>query len=250
MLSIAPAGTVCAQTSKALGRATALITPDEVRRHVFILADDSMRGRATPSPELEEAAQYIAAEFRMAGLRPSGDAGSYFQRYPMERVRVFPESSGVGVTGPNRLVWTYGKDYAFPFNDWADATAEGDVVVLLGSLAASAQFDTTSLKGRVLLIPGGTGVNYLRVAGWHPAAVLHVTNEPDSLIARYAAGFATPKTRRPGGGPFPMPVITDRAVAELTARFGIDLNALRSPPADSMLRAILLPNDFYITLVP
>ena len=40
-----------------------------------------MKGRDTPSPELDTAADYIAAAFARAGLRPVN--GSYFQRLPL-----------------------------------------------------------------------------------------------------------------------------------------------------------------------
>ena len=66
-------------------RAARSITADDVRSRVGVLADDSMRGRDTPSPELEKAATWIAGEFRRFGLRPGGDHGSYVQRYPLTR---------------------------------------------------------------------------------------------------------------------------------------------------------------------
>ena len=47
----------------------------EVKRHVGWLASDEMRGRDTPSPELDRAAQYVVAEFRRLGLQGAGGAG-------------------------------------------------------------------------------------------------------------------------------------------------------------------------------
>jgi hypothetical protein len=46
--------------------------------HVTVLADDSMRGRETGSPEHRKAAEYVAAAFRQAGLTPAGTDG-WFQ---------------------------------------------------------------------------------------------------------------------------------------------------------------------------
>ena len=54
------------------------ITESSLRGHVSFLASDALEGRATPSPGLEIAAEYIAAQFRRAGLEPAGDDG-YFQ---------------------------------------------------------------------------------------------------------------------------------------------------------------------------
>ncbi len=55
-----------------------LISADSLRGHVSFLASDVLEGRATPSRGLDVAAEYIAAQFRRAGLEPAGDDG-YFQ---------------------------------------------------------------------------------------------------------------------------------------------------------------------------
>jgi len=51
------------------------ITAAGLRGHVTRLASDSMRGRATPSAELDEAAEYLASTFASSGIAsgPSGD---------------------------------------------------------------------------------------------------------------------------------------------------------------------------------
>lgn len=59
------------------------ITPALMARHIGVLADDSMRGRATPSPQIELAAAYVEGVFRAAALRPAGDSGAYLQRFPV-----------------------------------------------------------------------------------------------------------------------------------------------------------------------
>lgn len=54
------------------------ITPNALRGSVSFLASDLLRGRGTPSKELDIAAEFIASQFRAAGLEPIGDDG-YFQ---------------------------------------------------------------------------------------------------------------------------------------------------------------------------
>lgn len=54
------------------------ILPADLRAHVEFLASDALEGRATPSPGLNVASEYIAAQFRRAGLKPQPD-GTYFQ---------------------------------------------------------------------------------------------------------------------------------------------------------------------------
>ncbi len=55
-----------------------IITPELMKQHIFMLASDSMKGRNTPSPELDSAANYIAGVFKSSGLQTVN--GSYFQK--------------------------------------------------------------------------------------------------------------------------------------------------------------------------
>jgi Zn-dependent M28 family amino/carboxypeptidase len=54
------------------------ISAQSLQGHVSFLASDLLEGRDTPSRGLDVAAEYIAAQFRRAGLKPAGDNG-YFQ---------------------------------------------------------------------------------------------------------------------------------------------------------------------------
>ena len=83
------------------------ITAGLLGRHVSVLADDSMRGRATPSPQLEQAAAYVEAAFRHAGLDPAGDGGSFIQRYRLGR-----DTLASGPTAPNVAALLRGRDPA------------------------------------------------------------------------------------------------------------------------------------------
>lgn len=55
------------------------IRPEPLRGDLSFLSSDLLEGRNTPSRGLDIAAEYIAAQFRGAGLEPGGDQGSYFQ---------------------------------------------------------------------------------------------------------------------------------------------------------------------------
>lgn len=54
------------------------ISADSLKANLTFLASDSLEGRGTPSRGLDIAAEFIAANFRRAGLEPVGDDG-YFQ---------------------------------------------------------------------------------------------------------------------------------------------------------------------------
>ncbi|MFL6257321.1 MAG: M28 family peptidase [Pyrinomonadaceae bacterium] len=54
------------------------VSAESMKGHLSFLASDALEGRKTPSRGLDIAAEYIAAQFRRAGLEPAGDDG-YFQ---------------------------------------------------------------------------------------------------------------------------------------------------------------------------
>jgi Zn-dependent M28 family amino/carboxypeptidase len=74
------------------------ITANGLRADVSFLASDALEGRRTPSRGLNIAGEYIAAQFRRAGLEPAGDDG-YFQNATV-RYRV----KGVARTAAGRNV--------------------------------------------------------------------------------------------------------------------------------------------------
>jgi hypothetical protein len=70
------------------------ISENSLKGHLSFIASDLLEGRDTPSRGLDIAAEYIAAQFRRAGLEPAGDADAngqktYFQvaDIPLSRLR-------------------------------------------------------------------------------------------------------------------------------------------------------------------
>src|SRR6476660_9016194 len=76
-----PAAPLTPEIEAALDR----IAPDSLRGHLSFLASDLLEGRGTPSRGLDLAAEYIAAQFRRAGLEPVGKDG-YYQTDEMVQV--------------------------------------------------------------------------------------------------------------------------------------------------------------------
>ncbi|WP_375383014.1 M28 family peptidase [uncultured Sphingomonas sp.] len=60
------------------------------------LSGDDMAGRDTGSAAYERAAQAVARRFARAGLKPAGEGGGWFQRVPMEELRVEHATFSVG----------------------------------------------------------------------------------------------------------------------------------------------------------
>lgn len=81
----------------ALREAAATITAGDMLDRIAFLASDEMGGRATPSPGLERAAEYLAGEFGRLGLEPGGDGGTFVQRYPLASTEGGPDTSAPNV---------------------------------------------------------------------------------------------------------------------------------------------------------
>lgn len=98
-----------------------------MKAHVMFLASDALQGREAGTPGYDVAAQYVAAQFYAAGLRPGGEAGGYFQRVPLLRVKAAGEGSFTFTPprgAPIRL--EFGKDYipsGDPERDTTELTA-------------------------------------------------------------------------------------------------------------------------------
>src|SRR3989441_3663460 len=101
-------GTAAAQRQGPTARGAASIVATDVQRRMGIIADDSMLGRATPSPQLDAVAAYVAGEFQRFGLKPGGDSGTYFQHYPLEVRRFDPQNPTLRITRPPPRLWRPG----------------------------------------------------------------------------------------------------------------------------------------------
>src|SRR6266481_331889 len=86
------------KTAAAPGRAAASqgtpeIDKEKIRAHVKFLANDLLEGRGTGQRGGDIAAEYIATQFALYGLKPAGDNGTYFQDVPMVGVKTLPETT-------------------------------------------------------------------------------------------------------------------------------------------------------------
>jgi Peptidase family M28 len=80
------------------------ITEAELRRDLFALASDSMRGREAGELDEMRASVWVAERAREAGLLPAGEDGTYFQFFPLRRVRT-AANSRVGLGGAPLALW-------------------------------------------------------------------------------------------------------------------------------------------------
>src|ERR1700735_5841947 len=129
------------------------ISGELMRAHVKFLASDLLEGRGVGARGGDLATEYIASQFAVAGAKPAGDAGTYFQNLTLVGVAPQPESSlkagdttfrwlddFVGVTYPQKTDAAFDGDAVFvghgivaPEYKWdayAGVNVRGKVVVL------------------------------------------------------------------------------------------------------------------------
>jgi hypothetical protein len=87
MKKIAAALAICAVSFNSFGQdVNKLIRQDDVERIIKTLSADDMQGRATFTPGIEKAAQFIETEYRKIGLGPLQGDAEYRQNFTMTRV--------------------------------------------------------------------------------------------------------------------------------------------------------------------
>jgi len=100
----------------------AVITVKETERIVKTLAADAMRGRKTFTPDIDKAADFIAAEFKKAGLQTMSDYTGFRQEFVMVRTKFISASASfdginleqkniIAVTSQLKLVINQGSGY-------------------------------------------------------------------------------------------------------------------------------------------
>src|ERR1017187_6735124 len=59
------------------------ISAEHIREHTRFLASDLLEGRGTGTRGGEIAAEYMATQLALAGAKPAGENGTYFQKVPL-----------------------------------------------------------------------------------------------------------------------------------------------------------------------
>src|SRR5450755_4624281 len=71
----------------------AAISAERIRAHDKFLASDLLEGRGVGQRGGDIATEYIATELALAGAKPAGDNGTYFQKVPLVGIETQPSVS-------------------------------------------------------------------------------------------------------------------------------------------------------------
>jgi len=153
-------------------RALQKIDPQHIRAHVRFLADDLLEGRGTGQRGGDIAAAYIATQFALDGLKPVGDADTYFQKVPMVGVTTMPETTFSFVSSDgSTTVLKHLDDYvADDQTQQPESTVNAEIVFVgYGISAPEYKWDDykgVDVRGKVLLMlvnePPSDDINFFK----------------------------------------------------------------------------------------
>jgi hypothetical protein len=131
------------------------ISVREYMAHVKRLSAPEMKGRGTGTPQLDKAAEYIAAQLSKAGVKPAG-AGGYFQTFPVSVDGVLGPGNGLSYTvGAERRELRMPEDF-IPLSFSGAGMVEGELVFAGYGITAREygydDYDGVDARGRIAVV--------------------------------------------------------------------------------------------------
>ena len=164
------------------------ISARQMREHLTFIASDELEGRDTPSRGLDIAAMYIAQHLGSWGIKPAGDNGTFFQKFPLRRDKLDVENTRLNLNGSS---YAYGQDFLTSLTASSIANA-GIVFAGNGWLIKSKNinpYEGMDVKDKVVVVvnslPKGITFNDLKgpVGGdWMSPAFYAQTNGAKAVI--------------------------------------------------------------------
>src|SRR5271156_5060251 len=148
------------------------VNPENIRAHVRFLSHDLLEGRGTGQRGGDIAAEYIATQFALYGLKPAGDNGTYMQKVPMVGITPAPETtfSLVSSTGMASDLKPLEQYVAYDQTQQPRSDVDAEIVYVgYGIEAPEYQWDDykgVDVRGKVLLMlvnePPSDDVNFFK----------------------------------------------------------------------------------------
>jgi Zn-dependent M28 family amino/carboxypeptidase len=153
------------------------IDPEKIRAHVKFLSDDLLEGRGPGKRGAEIAANYIATQFALDGLKPAGDNGTYFQKVPLYAVHTVEDQTTFsfvpdsGSTGGAPINLKYSDDVVAKDTTGEDSADIDAPIVFVGYGIDAPEYKWNDyagvdVKGKVLLVivnePPSTDTNFFK----------------------------------------------------------------------------------------
>src|SRR5437868_2397509 len=135
------------------------VDAERIRQHVRFLSHDLLEGRGTGQRGGDIAAEYIATQFALYGLKPAGDKGSYMQKVPLVGVTTLPEqSSFVLEPAKGDAMKLAFRDEYVAYNEMLTPRADIDADIIFVGYGIEApeyrwnDYQDVDVRGKVLLM--------------------------------------------------------------------------------------------------
>jgi hypothetical protein len=177
-------GSAQARPSKSLAPALDAITEADLKRDMFAMAGDAMRGREAGTLDEMRATGWVAERAREAGLKPAGDDGTFFQWWPMRRSRL-SENSQITVNGQALKPW---KDVVVLSTQQSTVDLP---IVFVDDTSALARADVHG-KAVAMVLPSVTTqpLDQFTIRGNFQATIAQMVRKFSADIARAGGGAA------------------------------------------------------------
>ncbi len=195
------------------------VSASDLRGMLSFLSSDLLEGRDTPSRGLDLAAEYIASEFRRAGLDPGGDDG-YFQTALFDQVTPVKEGFSLSLVHEGQAAPAGPQDVSLSTGQALDLDDTAVFKLDLSDKAAVSAVKPADLEGRVVILQAprrgmaGAGAAFSLIQESKPALLIMVGEQPMGA----ASGQRLVDPSRPAGeGMFSLPRIQVKsgAIVEL-----------------------------------
>jgi Zn-dependent M28 family amino/carboxypeptidase len=133
------------------------IDPERMRANVRFLSHDLLEGRGTGQRGGDIAAQYIATQFALEGLKPAGENGTFMQRVPLVGVTPLPQTKFSFVSGGKTKDLRPLEDYV-AYNETQQPETDVDAAIVFVGYGIEApeykwdDYKGVDVKGKVLLM--------------------------------------------------------------------------------------------------
>src|SRR5215475_7798345 len=135
------------------------IDAEKIRAHVRFLANDLLEGRGPGLRGAQIAAEYIATQFALDGLKPAGDNGTYFQKVPLYAVHTVEDKTKASFVFKNgeSLPLAYGEDFVTKDQTGASSADIDAPIVFVGYGIDAPEYHWNDyagvdVKGKILLV--------------------------------------------------------------------------------------------------
>ena len=160
-------GAICAAQDSSL-------SAGRIREHTRFLSSDLLEGRGVGQRGGELATEYIATQFALAGARPAGDSGTFFQKVPLIGLDPQAESKLSANAGGKKEDFAWAQDFVGVSQKQQPSASFDSDVVFVGHGITAPEYGWDDYKG-------------MDVSG---KVLLLFTNEPPSQDPKFFDGRA------------------------------------------------------------